>query len=79
VRDKTHPNSANFQPRSPVELGLCTYTEFDRVVQKARKQLEKEGKWKPPVEEKEEAPAESQGAGTGFEFTNFLRGTGTGA
>jgi hypothetical protein len=78
VRDKTHPNSANFQPRSPVELGLCTYTEFDRVVQKARKQLEKEGKWKPPVEEKEEeAPASQQGSGTGFDFTNFLRGTGT--
>lgn len=78
VRDKTHPNSANFQPRSPVELGLCTYTEFDRVVQKARKQLEKEGKWKPPVEEKEEERAqESSGASSGFDFTNFLRGTGT--
>jgi len=77
VRDKTHPNSANFQPRSPVELGLCTYTEFDRVVQKARKQLEKEGKWKPPVEEVE-APAEpTQSPSSGFDFTNFLRGTGT--
>jgi len=76
VRDKTHPNSANFQPRSPVELGLCTYAEFDRVVQKARKQLEKEGKWKPPVEEVE-TPVEPQSSGTGFDFTNFLRGTGT--
>ena len=76
VRDKTHPNSANFQPRSPVELGLCTYAEFDRLVQKARKQLEKEGKWKPPVE-KEEKAEESQSSGGGFDFTNFLRGTGT--
>jgi hypothetical protein len=78
VRDKTHPNSANFQPRSPVELGLCTYAEFDRAVQKARRQLEKEGKWKPPVEEarEEEAPVQKD---TGFDFTNFLRGTGSGA
>jgi len=76
VRDKTHPNSASFQPRSPVELGLCTYPEFDKAVTKARKQLEKEGKWKPPVEEtQEEAPAAQKD--TGFDFTNFLRGTGS--
>jgi hypothetical protein len=75
VRDKTHPNSANFQPRSPVELGLCTYAEFDKAVTKARKQAEKEGKWKPPVEEaQEEAPAAKD---SGFDFTNFLRGTGS--
>lgn len=82
VRDKTHPNSANFQPRSPVELGLCTYTEFDRVVQKARKQLEKEGKWKPPVEQAEDKSDDLQsqsGGASGFDFTNFLRGTGTGS
>jgi hypothetical protein len=78
VRDKTHPNSANFQPRSPVELGLCTYTEFDRAVTKARKQLEKEGKWKPPVVEVEQ-PEEPKQKDTGFDFTNFLRGTGTGS
>lgn len=76
VRDKTHPNSANFQPRSPVEIGLCTYAEFDKAVTKARRQLEKEGKWKPPVDETaEEAPAQKD---TGFDFTNFLRNTGTG-
>ncbi len=75
VRDKTHPNSANFQPRSPVELGLCTYQEFDKAVQKARKQLEKEGKWKPQAEE---APVEeTKQKDTGFDFTNFLRGTGS--
>lgn len=75
VRDKTHPNSGNFQPRSPVEIGLCTYDEFDKAVQKARKQLEKEGKWKPPVEE---APEAQEPKNTGFDFSNFLRGTGTG-
>lgn len=76
VRDKTHPNSGNFQPRSPVELGLCSYEEFDRAVQKVRRQLEKEGKWKPPVEEKQ-VEEEAKAKDSGFDFTNFLRGTGT--
>lgn len=76
VRDKTHPNTGNFQPRSPVELGLCSYDEFDKAVQKARRQLEKEGKWKPPVEE---APIEETKKESGFDFSNFLRGTGTGS
>lgn len=75
VRDKTHPNSGNFQPRSPVELGLCTYAEFDRAVTKARKQLEKEGKWNPPAAE--DAVDEPKQKDTGFDFTNFLRGTGS--
>lgn len=75
VRDKTHPNSGSFQPRSPVELGLCSYPEFDKAVQKARKQLEKEGKWKPPVEEAQQVEEPKQ-KDTGFDFTNFLRGTG---
>jgi len=75
VRDKTHPNSGSFQPRSPVELGLCTYQEFDKAVIKARKQGEKEGTWKPPVVEAEvEEPKQKD---TGFDFTNFLRGTGS--
>ena len=29
VRDRTHPNSPNLRPRSPVDLGLCTYTELE--------------------------------------------------
>lgn len=74
IRDKTHFNSANLQPRSPVELGLCNFTEFDGAVQKARAQLQKEGKWNPQPEEKEEQPAAE--SNTGFDFTNFLRGTG---
>lgn len=74
IRDKTHPNTGNFQPRSPVEIGLCTYDEFDKAVQKARKQLEKEGKWKPPVEE---APVQEEVKNSGFDFSNFLRNTGT--
>ncbi len=73
VRDKTHPNAANFKPRSPVELGLVSYEEFDRTVEKVRRQLEKEGKWKPPVEDAVEEEKKPEG---GFDFTNFLRSAG---
>jgi len=75
VRDKTHPNASNLQPRSPVEVGLCSFEEMDKAINKARKQLEKEGKWKPkPEEEAVEAPSARD---SGFDFTNFLRGSGT--
>jgi uncharacterized protein len=73
IRDKTHPDTGNFQPRSPVEIGLCSYAEFDKAVQKVRKQLEKEGKWKAPTEEPQ---IEETRKDSGFDFSNFLRGTG---
>lgn len=37
VRDRTHWNSSNLRPRSPVELGLCTHMELTEAVEKARK------------------------------------------
>jgi hypothetical protein len=37
VRDRSHWNTANLQPRSPVELGLCTHMELTETVEKARK------------------------------------------
>jgi hypothetical protein len=49
VRDKTHWNSSNLQPRSPVEVGLCTHMELRDAVIKAAKRVEKlDGKM--PVE-----------------------------
>lgn len=32
VRNKTHWNSANIKPRNPVQLGLCTQIELDKVI-----------------------------------------------
>lgn len=32
VRNKTHWNSTNIKPRNPVQLGLCTQKEFDKVI-----------------------------------------------
>lgn len=36
VRDRTHWKSAEIRPRDPVILGLCTQTELDEAVAKAR-------------------------------------------
>lgn len=35
VRDRSHWNSANLQPRDPVGLGLCTQIDLDAIVRKA--------------------------------------------
>lgn len=37
VRERTHWNSQNIRPRSPVELGLCSLTELDGEIIKARR------------------------------------------
>jgi hypothetical protein len=36
VRDRTHWNSANIKMRHPVGLGLCTLTELDEALARAR-------------------------------------------
>lgn len=47
VRERTHPNTPNMKPRSPVLLGLCTQVDFDAVIDK----LVKQGKMKAPTAE----------------------------
>ncbi|MGI9483646.1 MAG: DUF1013 domain-containing protein [Hyphomicrobiales bacterium] len=42
IRERTHWNSANIQPKDPVALGLCSQTELDAAVQKAAEKLERE-------------------------------------
>ena len=37
IRDRSHWNSQNLRPRSPVELGLCTRTELTAATAKAVK------------------------------------------
>ena len=37
VRDRTHWNTANLRPRDPVLLGLCTQTDLNNAILKARK------------------------------------------
>ncbi|RED53908.1 DUF1013 domain-containing protein [Aestuariispira insulae] len=37
IRDKTHWNTENLRPRSPVELGLCSQQDLSTEIQKAIK------------------------------------------
>lgn len=39
IRDKSHWNSPNLKPRSPVMVGLCSYLELDAALTKARANL----------------------------------------
>lgn len=41
IRDRTHWNSTNLQPRSPVEVGLCTHQELLEAVVLAAKRAAK--------------------------------------
>jgi hypothetical protein len=52
IRTKTHWNTNNIKPRSPVQLGLCTQTELDAAMEAAHKE--------PP---RQEVPAEGGSAG----------------
>ncbi len=56
VRDKTHWNSSNLQPRSPVEVGLCTHLELRDAVIKAAIRVEKRDGKKPVESTPEPAP-----------------------
>jgi len=73
VRDRSHWNSANLKPRDPVLLGLCTQTDLNAVVLRARKQLAKTQDPKAPEPETE--PAKSESGRTlpgGFDISTFL-------
>lgn len=81
IRDRSHANISNMKPRHPADLGLCSYTEFDALVEKARAAGEKAGTYKRPAEVVEEPMAEedtnSSNPFSGFDFSNFMKdGTG---
>ncbi|MBL6933791.1 MAG: DUF1013 domain-containing protein [Alphaproteobacteria bacterium] len=57
VRDRTHWNSSNLRPRHPVELGLCTRTEIDAEIAKARDRKAKQAKKNAPTQARPAAEA----------------------
>lgn len=80
VRDRTHANTPNLKPRHPAELGLCTWAEYEKAVEKGLK-----AQGKDPEEVKAQRLAEqqaelsqsneediAQGGTGGFDFSNFL-------
>ena len=80
VRERTHPNTPNLRPRHPAELGLCTWQEYEKAVEKGLK-----AQGKDPEAVKAQRLAEQQAAleqpqeddsvtgdTGGFDFSNFL-------
>ena len=57
IRERSHWNSPNIRPRDPVLLGLCSQSELNLAVEKARRAAERFGKSIPAsveFDEKEE-------------------------
>lgn len=83
VRDRTHTNSSNLKPRHPADLGLCTYSEYEKAVEKGLKAAGKD----PETVKAERLAAQKQeiddknkdhmdtGTGGGFDFSNFMPDT----
>jgi hypothetical protein len=74
VRDRSHWNFANLRPRDPVLLGLCTQSDLNAVVLRARKALEKNAAAKEEAAAPSEAakPDDSQRRATLADLAKFL-------
>ena len=65
VRDRSHWNSSNIRPKDPVLAGLCSQTDLNAAVAKARRAMERRGEALPePVVVNPEAEREDQAATT---------------
>ena len=49
VRDRTHWNSSNIRGRDPMDLGLCSYADYNAAVEAGRAKLRKEGQKTEPA------------------------------
>jgi hypothetical protein len=63
IRDRTHWNAPNIRPKEPVLLGLCTQTDLNAAVEKARRAAAKRAD-RPEEEPDAEEGAEQQPTGT---------------
>lgn len=75
VRDRSHWNFQNLRPRDPVLLGLCTQTDLNNAVLKARRALEKATAGKeqaPAVETPPAKPEETSARRAGLEILGKL-------
>lgn len=81
VRDRSHPNTPNLKPRHPADLGLCTYSEYEKASDKgfkaqgkdpeairAQRLADQQQAYEASQQEEEET---TQSSG-GFDFSNFL-------
>lgn len=83
VRERTHPNTPNLRPRHPAELGLCTWQEYEKAVEKGLKAQGKDpaavkaqrlAEQQQALADSDESQQSGQGDSTGgFDFSNFLK------
>ncbi|MFA7276139.1 MAG: DUF1013 domain-containing protein [Pseudobdellovibrionaceae bacterium] len=82
IRDRTHPNAGNLNPRNPAEIGLCTYQELEAAIRKGMK-----AQGRDPDAEAAKAAAKAAAQAViddaqaaqdkqSFDFSNFLKSTG---
>jgi uncharacterized protein len=63
IRDRTHWNATNIRPKDPVLLGLCTQTDLNSAVEKARRAAARRGGGQAPeAEDPGETEQPSSGA-----------------
>ena len=77
VRDRIHPNTPNLKPRHPADLGLCTYSEYEKASNKGLKAIGKDPEavkaerlaaQQKQLSDTDTAPSKSGG----FDFSNFM-------
>lgn len=83
IRERTHADITNIRPQSPIDLGLCSYSEYDQAVDKglraqgkdpAEVKAQRAGK---AAEESDFSTETESGDKTGgFDFSNFLGTSG---
>jgi hypothetical protein len=56
IRDRTHWNAPNIRPKDPVLLGLCTQTDLNSAVEKARRAAARRGGGQAPEGEETVEP-----------------------
>jgi hypothetical protein len=59
VRDRSHWNSPNIRPRDPIDLGLCSITELQAALNRARRKVDAAKTQREKEEAKEEAAKEA--------------------
>jgi hypothetical protein len=60
VRERSHWNSPNIRPRDPVLLGLCSQSELNLIVEKARRAAKRAGREVPQPLEYESSGSSSE-------------------
>ena len=73
VRDRSHWNAPNLKPQDPVLLGLCTQTDLNRAIERARRHAERTGTAQPQAAPaQDETPGQASKLPGGFDITQFL-------